>query len=211
MRKSDLKDYKKGLRTAISRAKSAARKDILRDYLREVEKAERLQTKLSKEIGVDPSDIEIVPVKYIRNIKGGSAKALARQERDIRITARDIEKQAEREIEALKHKFEVIESDTRGARLDGVHIWERPGSDYSGRAARMIEANAQDLDMIIDNAVSRLGAIEVSKRLNNLYGSELEYELERIAYGVYDPVYRRMASGAASWKAAISRLKDTLE
>lgn len=207
---TDYKAYKREIRAAISRARSAERKDILRDYLRELEKAQRLQTKLSKEIGVDKSDIEIVPVKYIRNIKKGSTKALIRQERDIRITAREIEKQAEREIENLRRKFEVIESDTRGARLDGVHIWERPGSDYSGRAARMIEANAQDLDIIIDSAVERLGAVEVAKRLNHLYGSEIEYELERIMYGLYDPVYRRLANGAASWKAALSRLKEAL-
>lgn len=207
---TDLKSYKKDLRKAINRAKSESRKEILRDYLRAINRAEKTQADLSKKTGVEKSDIEIVPVKYLRNIKKGSAKAMARQERDIIRTAKEIEDQAYREISNLLDKMREIQSDTRGTRLSGAHIWEAPGRDYSGAAARMVEAAAQDLDYIISDAIERLGAIEVSNRLNRLYGDSMEYELERIAYGNYDPVYRRSSGGRAQWDAAINRLKQAL-
>lgn len=69
---------------------------------------------------------------------------------------------------------------------------------HGGRS--LADSNASRIIAIIDDARAKYGDEEVFNRLQKVFGENIKYELERLAYGMYDKEYSRWGGGGFNSK-----------
>ena len=83
--------------------------------------------------------------------------------------------------------------------MSSSQTFYNPGAGRSAKGKTLAWTNAQDLIDMLDKAKEKFGVKEVMERLHKIFpGRDLQHELERIAYALYDKEYSAWGGGEFS-------------
>lgn len=107
---------------------------------------------------------------------------------------------------------DMIRDLTKRARyeLRGFHIWSSENYTERPESAAIRINNAKLVNSLFER--SRLTIGEIMSNLEGRYGDEIERQIERIIFGIYDPVYRpgEVSTGRVAWVSAVNSLARAL-
>ena len=80
--------------------------------------------------------------------------------------------------------------------MSSSQTFYNPSAGRSAKGKTLAWTNAQDLIDLLDKAKAKFGVREVVERLHKIFpGRDLQHELERIAYALYDKEYSAWGGG----------------
>lgn len=181
------------------------KKNILKDLYRKARHALIQRRSEARKKGLPIPELPSIP----KRITEGSIRRL----QGIGITKPSLKKQRKARVERPTIKTESKAIDFYKVSLDGIarmlneiptgmsseQTFFNPRSrKHGGRS--LADSNASRIIAIIDVAREKYGDEEVFKRLQKVFGDNIKYELERLAYGMYDREYSRWGGGGFNSK-----------